>query len=189
MEAEMHTLTKGTAYAPLVALLVTGGAACAERDDFTAPTTVAVAAHADDATSIVASVRGSGHVKRPDGTSRIFTLEAAKYVDGRVTGTYSLEMAGPESPVRVRGNITCLVVDGSSAYIGGDVSRFDDNPFPTVPGGMAVEIIDNGEGAGADPDLLSPAFFTETQQEILDYCAAPGPGPVFATEQGNFQVR
>jgi hypothetical protein len=186
----MHITTTGAANALLIALFpIVGGAACTERGDPTAPEAVAAPAQVQGVVGIVASVRGSGHIRRPDGTSRIFTLEAAKYADGGVSGTYNLETAGPETPVRVKGNITCLVVDGSSAYIGGDVSRFDANPFPTVPGGIAIEIIDNGEGAGADPDLLSPAFFTETQQEVLDYCAAPLPGPVFATEQGNFQVR
>jgi len=185
----MQITTKEAASALLLAFPFVGTAACTDRGDPTAPHVVAAPFHIEAESGVLASVRGSGHIKRPDGTSRIFTLEAAKYADGRVQGTYSLEMAGPETPVRVKGNITCLVVDGSSAYIGGDVDRFDDNPFPTVPGGMAVEIIDNGEGAGADPDLLSPAFFTETQQEVLDYCAAPAPGPVFPIEQGNFQVR
>ena len=184
----MHIIQKGAASALLIAF-ATAVSACAERDDPTAPQAAAPAPQTVAAGAVLASVRGSGHIKRPDGTARIFTLEAAKFADGRVIGTYTLEMTGPETPTRVKGNITCLVVDGSSAYIGGDVNRFDANPFPTVPGGMAVEIIDNGEGAGADPDLLSPAFFTETQQEVLDYCAAPAPGPVFATEQGNFQVR
>ena len=182
----MHTPTKGATYALRMALLILGTAACAERDHPTAP---AAAAHLGDASSVVASVRGSGHIKRPDGTSRIFTLQAAKFGDGRVTGTYTLEMAGPGTPGRVRGDITCLVVDGRSAYVGGDVTRFDANPFPTFPGGMAVEIIDRGEGAGAARDLLSPAFFYATQQEVLDFCAAPAPGPVFVTEQGNFQVQ
>jgi hypothetical protein len=180
----MYTTTKGATYALPMAMLVLTTPGCTERDHITEPAAALVSAN-----SVVAGVRGSGHIRRPDGTSRIFTLEAAKFGDGRVAGTYTLEMAGAGTPVRVRGNITCLVVDGSSAYIGGDVTRFDDNPFPTVPEGMAVEIIDRGEGADAERDLLSPAFFTATQQEVLDYCAAPAPGPVFVTDRGNFEVR
>lgn len=182
----MHIPTKGATYALRMALLILGTAACAERDHPTAP---AAAAHLGDASSVVASVRGSGHIKRPDGTSRVFTLQASKFGDGQVTGTYTLEMAGTGASPHIRGNVTCLVVDGRSAYVGGDVTRFDDQPFETFPGGFAVEIIDNGEGAGADPDQLSLAYFTATQQEVLDYCAAPAPGPVFVTEQGNFQVQ
>ena len=183
----MHNMTKGAANALLIALPIVAAVGCTGRDDPMAPVGVAAPAYLEG--GVVASVQGSGHIKQPDGGSRVFTLNAATYADGRVTGTYTLETTGPETPIRVKGNVTCLVVDGSSAFIGGDVDRFDANPFPTVPGGIAVEIIDRGEGAGADPDLLSPAFFTETQQEVLDYCAAPAPGPVFETEQGNFQVR
>ena len=186
----MRITRRGARNAVVIALFpIAVGAACIEREDPTGPPAATAAAHLEASSAIVASVRGSGHIQRPDGTSRIFTVEAAKYTDGRVMGTYNLEMAGPETPSRVKGDITCLVVVGNSAYIGGDVDRFDANPFPTVPEGMAVEIIDNGEGAGAAPDLLSLAGFFATQQEALDYCAAPAPGPVFATEQGNFQVR
>lgn len=138
---------------------------------------------------VVASVRGSGHIRRADGTYRVFTLNAVRLADGQVSGRYNLENPGPESPLRVKGNITCFVVDGNSAYIAGDVDRFDANPFPSFPGGMAVEIIDNGQGVGAAPDLVSPLFFTETQQEVLDYCADPAPGPVLTVLNGNFEVR
>jgi hypothetical protein len=181
-------ITNGAAIALLVAFSSAGIVAC-EGASPAAPRSEAAPPDLASVSEVLASVQGAGHVRRPDGTSRIFTLTATKYADGRVGGSYTLEIAGPGTPTRVRGDITCLVVDGSSAYIGGDVDRFDANPFPTVPGGMAVEIIDNGEGAGSPPDLLSPAFFTETQQEVLDYCAAPAPGPVFAIERGNFQVR
>lgn len=184
----MHSTTKPAAGALLVAFAIAGAAACTDRGTSLAPNDAAPAS-LEETSAIIASVRGSGHVKRPDGTSRIFTLNAARHADGRVTGTYTLEMTGPGTPGRVRGDITCLVVDGSSAYIGADVDRFDDNPFPFGPDGVAFEIIDNGEGGPGEPDLLSLAFFTATQQEVLDYCAAPAPGPVFAIEQGNFQVR
>ncbi|MEO6056079.1 MAG: hypothetical protein ABIQ49_04495 [Gemmatimonadales bacterium] len=181
----MQTSTGRAARAVLIGSAVAATAACGDRNELTAPDISAAAG----ASNVVASVNGSGHLSRPDGTSRIFTLSARKYADGTVSGTYNLEIAGHDTPVRVKGNITCLVVAGSSAYIGGDVDRFDTNPFPTVPGGIAVEIIDNGEGGGASRDLLSPAFFTETQQEVLDYCADPAPGPVSPTDRGNFQVR
>ena len=186
----MQITSRGAVHALVAGLFLSvSGVACAEPEIPTGPEKVATASNVETAAGVVASVRGSGHIKRPDGTSRIFTLEAARYADGEVRGTYNLEMTGPETPVRVKGDITCLVVIGNSAYVGGDVDRFDANPFPTVPQGVAVEIIDNGEGGDAPPDLLSLAGFYPTQQGALDYCAAAAPGPVFATEQGNFQVQ
>ena len=171
----------------LLAVLPILGLGACESADVASPDAYADAAF--NVAGVVSSVTGSGHISRPDGTSRVFTLNAVRHADGTVSGRYSLEITGPDTPVRVKGNITCLVIDGASAYIGGDVDRFDANPFPTPPGGMAVEIIDMGEGSEAGPDLLSPAFFTQTQQEVLDYCAAPLPGPVMEIERGNFQVR
>lgn len=153
--------------------------------------------------SIVATATGSGHVRGGDGSIRKFTISAVKHRDGTASGQYDLALAPLEllkdfdiTPplLRFHGTVTCMTVIGNSAYIGGVVDRqrngglfFGREDFT----GVAIELIDNGEGPDAVPDQISSIFvyFPDTPTTPQDYCDDPTPGQVFEIEQGNISIR
>lgn len=189
----------------LVAAFAVGVTACQDSTGPTQPPARAMStvASAEAGTGVVASATGSGHVMQPEAGIRKFTISGLKRADGSVSGQYDLEL-GPldllkefeVAPplLRFHGTITCMTVIGNSAYLGGTVDShingelfFGRDDFT----GVAIELIDNGNGPDAVPDEISSLFVylpssTGTPQ---DYCDDPAPGPVFPIEQGNISVR
>jgi hypothetical protein len=102
---------------------------------------------------VVSSATGSGHMVRPDGTFRSFSFSARKYADGTVNGELQLNSRGFDVFVHIK--IDCLRLNGSIAYMSGLITH-SSNPAEGVVGELnrwAVQ--DNGEGSGADPDMVS----------------------------------
>ena len=102
---------------------------------------------------VVGSATGSGHMVRPDGTFRSFSFSARRYADGTVNGELQLNSRGFDVFVHIK--IDCLRIDGSTAYMSGRITH-SSNLAEGVPGELnrwAVQ--DNGEGAGANPDMVS----------------------------------
>lgn len=186
--------------APLL-LLALGAMACGETGDPASPMLETSPARAPAAG--VSSATGSGHVFRPDGSIRKFTISAVQHTDGSVSGQYDLKLGplqilkdlGERPPVlSFHGTITCMTVDGNRAYLGGVVDAqkngalfFGRDDFT----GVAIELVDNGHGAAAAPDEISSVFvyFPETPSTPQDYCDAPAPGPVFPIDAGSITVR
>lgn len=174
--------------------------ACEDNSDPTAAA-IEITGPAALMDGVMASATGSGHVKRPDGSIRKFAVNAVEHSDGNVSGHYDLKV-GPLQILKddgftppllsFTGTITCMTVDGNSAYLGGVVDShqngelfFGRSDFT----GVAIELIDSGHESV--PDQISSVFvyFPETPSTPQDYCDAPTPGPVFPIDQGNITVR
>ena len=116
------------------------------------------------------------------------SFEAQLEADGSVLGRYNYITVDDGQPFFARGRLTCLVVDGNRAWLGGLIDSSSD---PTAEGlEMWFQVADNGEpGADETPDLttLIGAGGPGTAQ---DYCdRAPEPTFPFFLEHGNIQVR
>jgi hypothetical protein len=64
--------------------------------------------------------------------------------------------------------ITCLAVDGNRAWLGGVTTRSNNESFP-VGHEWVFSVVDNGQGANADPDQLSYFYFLDASD-----CTDPG---------------
>ena len=85
------------------------------------------------------------------------------------------------SEVAFQGEVTCLLVVGNRATIGGRVvnSRL---PFPEEGTGIVIQVVDNGEGN--DPPDLMRGFFTP----VPPVMCPPPPEVGLLTQQGNWVV-
>jgi hypothetical protein len=134
---------------------------------------------------IVASATGSGqfHVS---GSLRTFTFNANTDSSGVTTG--QTQGNNRSAGIKWHGTLNCLNVVGNVATMSGvvtDITPGLGNPF-VVGSNIVFQVIDNGEGSNAPPDLISLTFF---------FGIGPPPGctgfGVFATipiEHGNVQV-
>ncbi|HSH74117.1 MAG TPA: leucine-rich repeat domain-containing protein [Longimicrobiales bacterium] len=112
-------------------------------------------------------VSGGGTVVTPFGLST-YAFHASVDDAGRVKGKVELHFSS--SDVRVQGNVTCLAVGGSEAWLGAVVTRSDLETGNFAVGGDFVwRASDNGEGADADaPDRVSSFF----GNPAADFCNA-----------------
>jgi hypothetical protein len=134
---------------------------------------------------IVASATGSGQIT-VSGDLRTFTFNAQTDSLGVTTG--QTEGKNRNAGVRWHGTLNCLNVIGNIATMSGVVTDIGPvtPPFFVVGSNIVFQVIDNGEGSKAPPDLISLTFFLGI---------GPPPGctgfGVFATipiEHGNVQV-
>jgi hypothetical protein len=133
---------------------------------------------------VVASATGSGQI-HVSGELRTFTFNAETDSSGVTTG--QTETKSRSSGLRWHGTLDCLNVVGNVATMSGVVTDINSTTPPFVVGSNIVfQVIDNGEGANAPPDLISLTFFFGT---------GPPPGctgfGIFATipiEHGNVKV-
>jgi hypothetical protein len=164
-------------------LCVLGGAALLACDQ---PAEPAPAGSLATTSGVNASVSGSGHITREDGSKRHFTISANRRADGTTTGQYNL--VSGSGAVRLHGDVTCLTVIGHRAFVGGTIDRFNLD-FGTPLFGVAIELVDNGEGAVAGPDEISNVFFfVNGPEEIQAYCDDHPVGPVMPIDDGNISV-
>jgi hypothetical protein len=135
---------------------------------------------------VVASATGSGHF-HVSGSLRTFTFNANTDSSGVTTG--QTQGDNRSSGVKWHGTLNCLNVVGNVATMAGvvtDITPGLGDPF-LVGNFIVFQVIDNGEGSKAPPDLISLTFFFPA--------GSPNPGctgfGVFATspiEEGNVQV-
>lgn len=136
----------------------------------------------------------TGHANQTvAGELRTFSFSAIRHQDGSVTGQFQLHNRA--SGVVIHGEVTCLLAIArphqGAAFMGGVVTRLDgDAPGWFVGRPVMFSAFDNGEGANAPPDLLTPLVAT-TPEVVARQCAlglrvGGGPTPV---EGGNIQVR
>ena len=139
-----------------------------------------------DGNTALATGSGQIHAGSPP-ELRTFSFTAR--TDGSGVSSGQWELLNRSLDIRAHGNVDCLSVSGNVATIGGQVTEIDPSTPPNfVVGNFVVfQVIDNGQGSNAPPDLISLVFFFPT--------GSPNPGctgfGTFATtpvEHGNIQV-
>jgi hypothetical protein len=117
-----------------------------------------------------------------------FTFTARVHADGSVSGSYLFRTVDDGVPFLARGPLTCAVIEGNRAWLGGLIENSSDESVEGLE--MWFQVADNGEpGADGSPDMttLIGAGGPGTAQ---DYCdRAPEPMFPFLLEHGNIQVR
>ncbi len=136
---------------------------------------------------VVQSISGSGGFFFGE-KLRTFTFTAQKDADGNVTGHWTRVNKGEQTTPN-HGEITCFEDYGDYVLVGGftNFGVFSEPPFNYTVFWFA----DNGEGAGAVPDLISLQFVGTDALTAEFYCADVF-GPFFGSfevTQGNVQVR
>lgn len=133
------------------------------------------------------------------------TFTAERHADGSLSGRYNYEQGVEGERFIFRGSVTCFVIHDTPVLLdwpnipattanrakwGGLIEYSND---PTLPAGGFIwfNSIDNGEGAGAPPDLSSiSGFGNEAANEA--FCASVNPpNPTFGPHPiaGNIEVR
>lgn len=132
---------------------------------------------ADDA-GVTESARGSGHLHV--GTElRTFAFTAKSRGDGTTQGQFQINNRAAQKD---HGTVTCLLVDGNQAWIGGIVTH---SSLPDNVGKERVwRVIDNGEGSGDPPDQVTLSDVIPAQ-----LCRTRWFQPPLNIEAGNIQVR
>jgi hypothetical protein len=132
------------------------------------------------------SATGGGTAEEAGGRST-FVFNAVRHKDGAVTGHLVYHVRGfPPDGLTIWMDLDCLIVVGNVATIGGVVTK----ATPEIPGFIfegqegAFQVVDNGQGANASPDLYSDLFLAPGQV-CTNYPGAPAYVPV----SGNIQVR
>ena len=87
---------------------------------------------------------------------RCTRFNAIQNRNGSVSGHLTLDSRGQE--VIIQGDVTCLVINGNEAIIGGIITQVTPNSDPSFcsPGQpFVLRMVDNGEGAPYPVDLVS----------------------------------
>jgi hypothetical protein len=138
-------------------------------------------AHGDDH-GVVESARGGGHV-HVDGEWRTFAFTAKNFPDETTKGQFQLQNRA--TGLKVHGEVTCLVVDGNTAYVGAIITH--SNVFANEGQTVVWIVRDNGEGSESQADQISglrPTGLPPGDQ----LCRARLPQPLVRIESGNIQV-
>jgi hypothetical protein len=133
------------------------------------------------------------------------TFTASRHADGSLSGRYNYEQGVLGDRFIFRGSVTCFEVydtpvlqdwpdipamTGNRAKWGGLIEYSND---PTLPAGGFIwfQSIDNGEGAGAPPDLSTISGFGDEAANEAFCNVATVPNPNFGPHPviGNIQVR
>ena len=114
---------------------------------------------------------------------RHFSFHARENNDGSVVGNGVLSWIGGVEHSTF--DIDCLVIDGNVATMSGVITRDSDPDF--VGRLCGFKVVDNGEGAGADPDEVSILFIGD--DPAIYTCVNPLPVPLYPIEGGNIQVK
>lgn len=132
------------------------------------------------------SVTGSGHIPFGSG-QRVLTFHAQDGGNGAASGSYRVNLTAPGLFFEV--DVTCVSLVANTAWVAGQISATN-APFIQVGSVSYFYAIDNGEGAGAAPDIVSTARINDVAGEDTRFCTErPLLLPSFPIEQGNVQVR
>lgn len=124
-------------------------------------------------------VFGSGH--------EVYGFTASVDGDGNVKGSFQSHWVSDGGTLRFAMDITCLSVNGNQAWLGGVITRSNDDYLP-VGFEFRWRVVDNGEGKNAAPDQLS--YFLYGGPDTAAGCAGGSANNVlFDWTEGNVQVR
>jgi hypothetical protein len=134
---------------------------------------------------VVASATGSGQI-HVSGDLRTFTFNAETDSSGVTSG--QTEAKSRSTGIQWHGTLDCLNVVGNVATMSGVVTDISPAtpPFFVVGSNIVFQVIDNGEGANAPPDLISLTFFFGTGPP--PGCAGFGIFANIPIEHGNVKV-
>jgi hypothetical protein len=150
---------------------------------FAAFATVAAAATLSAASASVSdSATGSGH-SLSAGELRSFSFSANRLADGTVRGEAEINARSLDAFAHIA--IDCLQITGNVAHMSGTVVHTSDPTVFLPDEYVHFAVQDNGEGAGAPPDMISgiPAG-----QPFRCDASAP-PALTRTVVRGNVQVR
>ena len=141
------------------------------------------------------SATGQGSLIYSDGDRRIFTFHALTHPNGSVEGqgVYRRVSSNPERRMQFDFYIDCLNVQGNMAIMSGMITRvvrLTPNPNDPIEVGQYIQfkVIDNGEGAKADPDQMS--YFAHGPLDAVPPCDQYDLNwGLFTLDAGNIQVR
>ena len=116
--------------------------------------------------AIVARASGAAH-REAEGKPIILNFSAVKRTDGSVTGSYVYHSVF--NHVKIHVDVTCMTVtEGNKAWIAGIITQSSiDGLVGTVSYFYAF---DNGEGAGAEPDIVSLVRANDVAGEDQVFC-------------------
>jgi hypothetical protein len=141
------------------------------------------------------SASGQGSFIFEDGHRRIFAFHAVTHPNGSVTGKGMLTKVSPSPDLRQQFHfdIDCLNVNDNVAIMSGMITRVirihPGNPDLVLVGQhIQFKVIDNGEGANADPDEMS-YFAHGTPEEVPPCDEYDVNWNRFTIDAGNIQVR
>ena len=129
-----------------------------------------------------------------DGVRRIFAFHANTHPDGSVSGNGVLNRVSSDADQRVKFqfDIDCLSVSGNVAIMSGTITKLPLAP-EFVGGPFWFKVVDNGEGANADPDEITLFLFCDPNDPDPDcellICANDLGLDLNPIEAGNIQVK
>ena len=134
---------------------------------------------------VVALATGSGQI-HVNGELRTFTFNASTDTSGVTTG--QTQAFSRSSGIKWHGTINCLNVVGNVATMSGVVTDISPStpPFFVVGADIVFQVIDNGQGQNASPDLISLTFFNPPGNPFP--CAGNGVFATIPVEHGNVTV-
>src|SRR3954466_14225023 len=154
----MHTVTRTLAVTAGLALAVAATATFATADGLplvTGGTHLTV-----DASVFDPSASGPIDMKA-------LTYNARGTATGGADGWWNYQETEPGSSGHASGGVTCLVVHGNHAWVGGVVPRADDPSYVGLDAWWQVQ--DNGSGAGSAPDITTFVGLRDPGR-AQDYC-------------------
>ncbi len=118
------------------------------------------------------------------GDKSTFTFNAIQHGDGTVNGHMVYQFRGGDDGINM--SIDCLNIIGNQATLSGTVTQVTGTPPSFIfEGQKAVfKVEDNGQGAGAPPDLISDVFLFPGAT-----CHPSFPIVPYLPIDGNIQVR
>ncbi len=144
-----------------------------------------------DGGRVVESVSGSGSFRVFTQTDdwRTFSFTASRHAEGTVGGQWERirRQEGTASESKSHGVVTCMVIVGNEAWLGGYATSglWSEPPNNHV----RWHVRDNGEGPGSTPDQISLQNVGVSSAGTANYCAnAPTNPDLFELEAGNIQI-
>jgi len=141
---------------------------------------------------VASHASGSG-ISSGNASLRAMTFTANLSADGIPSGQYTVVLNGNDRRLaqtrgKIMGRVTCLRIVGNRAFIAGDTRKDELEAFPLPIGGVAIEVVDGGEGPDA-VDLVSPVGPYASVEGANQWCATTGAGPTFQADHGQIQIR
>jgi hypothetical protein len=134
---------------------------------------------------VVALATGSGQI-HVNNELRTFTFNASTDTSGVTTG--QTQAFSRSTGIKWHGSLDCLSVVGNVATMSGVVTDISPStpPFFVVGSHIQFQVIDNGQGQNASPDLISLTFFFGTG--VNPGCTGTGVFATIPVEHGNVTV-
>ena len=143
--------------------------------------------------TVVASASGGSHLTLHNvfGLTSLevktFTFGAQRNSDGTSDGQWHYKDVEDGVTWDVDGPVTCTTIIGNHAWVGGTIEHSSDPSYTGLD--MWFQVIDNGEGHNAPPDITT-LIGVGVAGQAQAYCDAAAPARFpWPVENGNIQVR